>query len=74
VTGLYVYDNEVFDYIRKCNPNYIGRGELEITEVNNFYLKANKLSWAELDGYWLDAGTFDTLFAANSHWADKRKK
>jgi len=74
VTGLYVYDNEVFNYIKKCDPNYIGRGELEITEVNNFYLKANKLSWAELDGYWLDAGTFDTLFAANSHWADKRKK
>ncbi|MBI4226571.1 NTP transferase domain-containing protein [Candidatus Roizmanbacteria bacterium] len=72
VTGLYVYDNKVFDYIKKCDPNYIGRGELEITEVNNFYLKENKLHWAELNGYWLDAGTFDTLFLSNQYWAQKK--
>lgn len=72
VTGLYIYDNQVFDFIRKCDPNYAGRGELEITQVNNFYLKKGELTWSELDGYWLDAGTFDTLFLANLYWAKKR--
>lgn len=71
VTGVYIYDAQVFDYIKKCDPNSAGRGELEITEVNNFYLKAEKLAWAELDGYWLDAGTFQTLFSANLFWAKK---
>ena len=72
VTGLYIYDNKVFDFVKKCDPNYIGRGELEITEVNNYYLKENVLRWAELNGYWLDAGKFDTLYAASSHWAQKK--
>ncbi len=72
VTGLYIYDNNVFNYIKKCDPNFAGRGELEITQVNNFYLKAGKLKWAELDGYWLDAGTFDTLLYANIYWARKK--
>ena len=71
VTGLYIYDNSVFNFIKKCDPNFIGRNELEITEVNNFYLKINKLNWAELDGYWLDAGTFDTLLLANLYWSKK---
>jgi glucose-1-phosphate thymidylyltransferase len=71
VTGLYIYDNQVFNFIRKCDPNYIGRNELEITQVNNFYLRKGKLQWAELKGYWLDAGTFETLFAANVFWAKK---
>lgn len=71
VTGLYVYDNKVFDYIRKCDPDYIGRGELEITQVNNFYIEQKTLGWAELEGYWLDAGTFDTLLLANIFWAKK---
>ena len=69
---IYIYDNKVFDFVKKCDPNYIGRGELEITEVNNYYLKENVLRWAELNGYWLDAGTFDTLYAASSHWAQKK--
>ncbi len=72
VTGLYIYDNKVFDFIKQCDPNYIGRGELEITQVNNFYLKENQLGWFELNGYWLDAGTFDTLLQANIFWAKKR--
>jgi glucose-1-phosphate thymidylyltransferase len=72
VTGLYIYDNQVFDFIKQCDPNFAGRGELEITEVNNFYLKRGLLRWEELDGYWLDAGTFDTLFLANLYWAKKR--
>ncbi len=70
VTGLYIYDNKVFDYIKQCKPS--DRGELEITDVNNFYIKNNKLRWSELDGYWLDAGTFDTLLAANVYWAKKK--
>ncbi|MBI3366240.1 NTP transferase domain-containing protein [Candidatus Roizmanbacteria bacterium] len=74
VTGLYMYDNNVFDFVRKCDPNFAGRGELEITEVNNFYIKEKKLTWAELKGYWLDAGTFDTLLLANQYWAKKKEK
>lgn len=73
VTGLYIYDNNVFSFIKQCDPNSAGRGELEITEVNNFYIKQNKLYWAELNGYWLDAGTFDTLLLANNYWAKKKK-
>jgi glucose-1-phosphate thymidylyltransferase len=72
VTGLYIYDNNVFNYIKKCDPNFAGRGELEITQVNNFYIETGTLSWAELDGYWLDAGTFDTLLLANLYWAKKK--
>lgn len=69
VTGLYIYDHQVFDYIRKCKPS--NRGELEITDVNNFYIKDSKLKWYELKDYWLDAGTFKTLFLANKYWAEK---
>lgn len=71
VTGLYIYDNKVFDLIRKCDPNYIGRNELEITQVNNFYIEEDKLSWAELDGFWSDAGTFKSLNIASNYWAKK---
>jgi glucose-1-phosphate thymidylyltransferase len=69
VTGLYVYDNQVFDFIRKCRLS--GRGELEITDVNNFYIQAGKMHWQKLKGYWLDAGTFMTLFKASKYWASK---
>lgn len=72
VTGLYIFDNQVFGYIKKCQPSW--REELEITDVNNFYIKEGKLSWTELDGYWRDAGTFDTIFQANQYWANKIKK
>lgn len=71
VTGLYLYDNSVFDYIEKCDPGYAGRGELEITQVNNFYIQASKLRWEELDGYWNDAGTFESLFNVSRYWAEK---
>lgn len=70
VTGLYIYDNTVFDKIRKLKPS--GRGELEVTDLNNLYLKEDKLAWAELKGYWRDAGTFETLFEANKYWVKKR--
>ena len=71
VTGLYIYDNKVFDYIKKCNPDFAGRGELEITEVNNFYINEGKLRWKEINGYWSDAGTFESLHQASSYWANK---
>jgi glucose-1-phosphate thymidylyltransferase len=71
VTGLYLYDNKVFDYIKKCDPNFAGRGELEITEVNNFYIADGKLSWEELKGFWSDAGTFKSMHAASTYWAQK---
>jgi len=70
VTGLYIYDHRVFDFIRKCKPS--ARGELEITDVNNFYIKEGKFKWEELKGWWLDAGTFETLFLANKYWAAKK--
>jgi glucose-1-phosphate thymidylyltransferase len=74
VTGLYLYDHEVFDYIRQCDPGYAGRGELEITQVNNFYLKQGKLRWSELEGFWSDAGTFESMFHAAQYWAKKAMK
>jgi glucose-1-phosphate thymidylyltransferase len=73
VTGVYIYDSNVFDYVRKCDPNFAGRGELEITEVNNYYIKNNSLRWGELNGFWSDAGTFNSLFNAGSFWALKNK-
>ena len=69
VTGLYIYDNKVFDYIGQCDRSV--RGELEITDVNNCYIKEKKLFWQELEGYWGDAGTFDSLFKANEFWRKK---
>jgi len=71
VTGLYIYDQDVFKYIKQCQPS--DRGELEITDVNNFYVQKNQLYWAELNGFWSDAGTFDSLLAANNYWANKKK-
>lgn len=73
VTGLYIYDSKVFKLIRKCDPNFAGRGELEITEVNNYYIKEGKLKWEELRGFWSDAGTFNSLYAASKYWAEKSK-
>jgi len=69
VTGLYIYDHQVFDFIRKSQPS--DRGEMEITDINNAYIKQGTLQWSELNGYWLDAGTFDTLLKANLYWAKK---
>lgn len=73
VTGLYMYDNTVFDCIKQCDPNFAGRGELEITQVNNFYIEKGLLRWEELSGFWSDAGTFDSLFTASAFWAEKGK-
>jgi glucose-1-phosphate thymidylyltransferase len=64
VIGIYLYDNTVFEKIRRLKPS--GRGELEITDVNNFYIDEGKLTYEVLDGWWTDAGTFESLLRANS--------
>ena len=62
VTGIYMYDHGVFDIARTLKPS--NRGELEITDVNNEYIRRGTLSWSVLDGWWTDAGTFDSLHRA----------
>lgn len=64
VTGFYIYDGEVFKIIKTLKPS--GRGELEITDVNNFYVKKGKMSYSILNGNWTDAGTFESLYRANT--------
>jgi glucose-1-phosphate thymidylyltransferase len=64
VIGIYLYDGEVFDIIRTLKPS--GRGELEITDVNNAYIKRDEMTWEELDGWWTDAGTFESLLRASN--------
>jgi glucose-1-phosphate thymidylyltransferase len=64
VIGIYMYDRKVFDFIKTLKPSR--RGELEITDVNNYYLEDGKLEWDVLDGWWTDAGTFESLqYAGN---------
>ena len=72
VTGLYIYDATVFDFIHDLKPS--DRGELEITDVNNFYLAENRLRWVELEGFWSDAGTFESLYRTNRYWAEKKMR
>ena len=69
VTGIYMYDARVFNAIKMLKPS--GRGELEITDVNNFYIKENSMSYEILNGWWTDAGTFDSLLRANMLVAGK---
>ncbi|WP_274654029.1 sugar phosphate nucleotidyltransferase [Paenibacillus humicola] len=63
VTGIYMYDSRVFEIIRTLKPS--GRGELEITDVNNAYIAANELTYDILQGWWTDAGTHASLMRAN---------
>jgi len=63
VTGIYMYDPEVFDIVKTLKPS--GRGELEITDVNNAYIKKNALTYDILKGWWTDAGTPESLLRAN---------
>ncbi len=72
VTGLYMYDNDVFKIIKKLKPS--GRGEYEITDVNNEYIKRQKMTYTVLKGWWTDAGTFGSLFRASNLIADKLNK
>ena len=64
VIGIYFYDATVFQKIRRLKPS--GRGELEITDVNNFYVKEEAMSFEILEGWWTDAGTFESLLLANN--------
>ncbi len=64
VIGIYMYDGEVYDIIRTLKPS--GRGELEITDVNNAYIERDEMTWEELDGWWTDAGTFESLLHASN--------
>ena len=64
VTGLYVYDNRVVKIAKEMKPS--ARGELEITDINNWYLQKNELAVAKVEGEWLDAGTFDSLLKAQN--------
>ena len=62
VIGIYMYDWRVFEFIKSLKPSQ--RGELEITDVNNFYIAENKMEWDVLEGWWSDAGTFESLQTA----------
>jgi len=69
VCGIYMYDPQVWDIIRNLKPS--GRGELEITDVNNYYIKKEEMQYEILNGEWIDAGTFDSLLQANILMAKK---
>jgi len=71
VTGFYMYDKKVFDIIKTLKPS--GRGELEITDVNNEYIKRGEMTFAILDGWWSDCGTHEALLRANNLVAGKCK-
>ncbi|HVS47078.1 MAG TPA: sugar phosphate nucleotidyltransferase [Verrucomicrobiae bacterium] len=72
VTGIYMYDQRVFDYCRHLRPS--ARGELEITDVNNQYIKEGDLFYNILDGWWTDAGQFESLYRATALVARERGK
>ena len=64
VIGIYLYDAEVFNIIGGLEPS--ARGELEITDVNNAYIERGTMTWDELEGWWTDAGTFESLLRASN--------
>jgi glucose-1-phosphate thymidylyltransferase len=64
VIGVYMYDAEVFRIIKTLKPS--ARGELEITDVNNAYIQRGEMTWDELEGWWTDAGTFESLLRASN--------
>lgn len=68
VVGIYMYDAEVFQIINRLEPS--ARGELEITDVNNAYIARDEMTWDELDGWWTDAGTFESLLRASNMVAE----
>jgi glucose-1-phosphate thymidylyltransferase len=68
VVGIYMYDAGVYDIIRSLKPS--GRGELEITDVNNAYINRDEMTWEELEGWWTDAGTFESLLRASNMVAE----
>ncbi|HVF55399.1 MAG TPA: sugar phosphate nucleotidyltransferase [Pyrinomonadaceae bacterium] len=64
VIGVYMYDADVFQIVKTLKPSR--RGELEITDVNNAYIERDEMTWDELDGWWTDAGTFESLLHAST--------
>ena len=68
VTGIYFYDSAVYNIIKTLKPS--GRGELEITDVNNEYIRKGTMCWGQMNGWWSDAGTFESLAYVNSLVAD----
>ena len=64
VTGIYMYDSRVFELIRTLKPS--ARGEYEITDVNNAYIEANEMTFDMIEGFWTDAGTFESLASATT--------
>ncbi len=68
-TGLYIFDKTCFQRIRELKPS--ARGELEVTDLQNSYIFEGKMKWAELDGFWSDAGTFESYYLSNKYWAEK---
>lgn len=68
-TGLYIFDNRCFDFIRTLKPS--DRGELEVPDLQNKYIERGEMKWAQLDGFWSDAGTFESLFKSSAYWAKK---
>ena len=69
-TGFYIFDKKVFGFIKRLKPSK--RGQLEITDLLNFYVRKGELTWEELKGFWSDAGTFESLYLASKYWAEKR--
>ena len=76
VTGLYFYNEEIFSIIEQIidHVGYSNRGELEITDVNNFYIKRGKTNCKIIDGFWSDAGTFETLIKSSNFIQSKNQK
>jgi glucose-1-phosphate thymidylyltransferase len=72
VTGIYMFDATVFDKVRTLVPS--GRGELEITDVNNAYIREGSMTFSFLEGWWTDAGTFDSLLRAANLVEQTRRK
>lgn len=72
VTGIYMFDSMVWDVVKKLKPS--DRGELEITDVNNAYLRAGTLEYSIMDGWWTDAGTFESLLRASNLVREREQK
>lgn len=72
VTGIYMYDNRVFEIVKTLKPS--GRGELEITDVNNAYIENGEMTYEILEGWWTDAGTFDSLLRASTLVAHNKRR
>ncbi len=72
VTGIYMYDGQVFDIIKTLKPS--GRGEMEITDVNNAYIERGQMAYNVLSGWWSDCGTFESLHRASQRIALEREK